>query len=128
MRRINGLVLALLCFKTSIASPNPQPGLQLEVEVKTVSPFVTSDEDGRGGGASAVPGRTGSSHAKGKEIGTNEEEGELGHDDCVDGFASWSTKMACTPGVKCNTCFCKSKDTRKPISFKCERGRLFPLT
>jgi len=252
MWRINGLVLALLCFKIGIASPNPQPGLQLGVEVKTVSPFVTSDEIHGGGGgdcghgdcppccahgcnclgcihcrkastAKVVPGQTGSSNgdifktryicpscclqrpfgcllaacvdprfcpkanitdkakvvpgqtgssegdilslrtkpicpsccangcklaacvdprycpkasitskakivpghnddsAKGQEIGINEEEEKLGHDDCVDGSVV-ATKVCCSPGEKCNTCTCQSKDTRKLISFKCECG------
>ena len=58
---------------------------------------------------------------KGQEIGINEEEEKLGHDDCVDGSVM-STKVWCHAGVKCNTCFCQSKHNKKSISFKCECG------
>ena len=85
----------LFLFKSGILElhADPQPGLQLEVGVKTVSPFVTSDEIHGGGGgdcghgdcppccahgcnclgcihcrkaskAKVVPGQTGSSNGK----------------------------------------------------------------
>ena len=54
---------------------------------------------------------------KGQEIGINEEEDKLGHDDCVDGSVT-GTKMGCWPRG-CNTCVCQSKDTGKSISLKC---------
>merc|ERR1719284_899412 len=51
---VNGLVLALLCFKICTARPNPQPGLPLEVEIKTVSPNGDILSRGRGGGGGGI--------------------------------------------------------------------------
>ena len=50
---------------------------------------------------------------------SNSENEELGIKDCVDPDQVSSTLVGCMEGEKCNSCWCKSKDTGKTISFKC---------
>ena len=53
-----------------------------------------------------------------KPSNSNEDE-ILGLKDCVDGTAE-GTMKGCSIGSKCNSCWCKSKDTGKKIGFKCD--------
>ena len=49
---------------------------------------------------------------------SNEDE-EWGSKDCVDPNQVTSTDKLCPEGDKCNSCWCKSKDTGKTIYFGC---------